>query len=228
MDIDHKKIENMITTFKNKPYLIFVVLIPIFYLGIIYTSLPTIVPIHWNIEGEIDKLGDKSTLIYISALPLLVYLIFTIMPKVDPKNKLMYMGNKFQKLKNVLTVFVSLMIIVVIHLVKHPTLANPKLIIMALGIMYIILGNYFKTIKANYFIGIRTPWSLENEMVWKNTHILGGKLWFVGGILIVLSSWVISQEYLFYVFLSITLIITLIPIIYSYILFKNINKTTES
>lgn len=212
---------------KKELHLIFIVLIPLIYLGIIYNSLPVSVPLHWNMEGEIDKEGDKSTLIYMSLAPLVIYFIFTIIPKVDPKNRLTSMGKKYEKLKNILTAFVSLLIIFVLYQVKNPTIANPKLIVMALGIMYAILGNYLKTIKANYFIGIRTPWTLEDEMVWKGTHILGGKLWFAGGIVIVISSWVIGQEYLLHFFLSITLIISLIPIIYSYILFNNLKKDRE-
>ena len=61
------------------------------------------------------------------------------------------------------------------------------LIFPLIGLLFAFLGNYFKTIKPNYFIGIRTPWTLENEEVWKKTHLIGGKLWFVGGLLMALT-----------------------------------------
>lgn len=75
---------------------------------------------------------------------------------------------------------------------------NSNYIILLLGVFYMIFGNYFKTIKANYFLGIRTPWNLENEIVWKETHKFGGKMWLVGGILIVMSSLIFKHSTQFY------------------------------
>ncbi|WP_417443810.1 SdpI family protein [Joostella sp.] len=91
---------------------------------------------------------------------------------------------------------------------------------MLIGVLYIIFGNYFKTIKANYFIGIRTPWTLENDNVWKKTHKLGGILWFIGGIIVVLSSLISDKPTNFRIFLGVTILITVIPIIYSYVVFN--------
>lgn len=218
----------MRTILRKELYQIMIVLIPFIYLGIIYNSLPPKVPIHWNIRGEIDRFGDKSELFLIAIFPLLIYLIFTIAPKIDPKNRIKTMGKKYQKLKTLLIIFMALLAVYILYSVKNQTLSNPNLIILALGILYTILGNYFKTIKANYFIGIRTPWTLRNETVWTKTHILGGKLWFVGGLIIIISSLVVSQAYTIYLFLAITLIITLIPTIYSYIQFRKLSQLTES
>jgi len=89
------------------------------------------------------------------------------------------------------------------------------------------LGNYFKVIKQNYFLGIKTPWTLESEEVWKLTHILAGKLWIVGGLLIVISSLVIPENINFYFFISITAIISIVPIVYSYLIFMKLKKSNE-
>ena len=79
-----------------------------------------------------------------------------------------------------------------------------------------------QTIKPNYFLGIRTPWTLENETVWKETHRMAGKMWFVGGLIVVFASLILEEQLNLIVFLIIVGIITLIPIIYSYLLFKKI------
>jgi uncharacterized membrane protein len=158
-------------------------------------------------------------------LPLLVYIIFLVVPKIDPKNKLNKMGNKLQTMKFLLTIFMSILAIFIIYTAKNESFANPNYIVLLIGILYIIFGNYFKTIKANYFIGIRTPWTLENEKVWKETHKLGGKLWFAGGIIVVITSLILEKETNFTIFLIITGIITIIPIVYSYLIFKNERKT---
>lgn len=211
---------------KKELPLITIVLLPFIYLAYIWNQLPEKVPMHWNIKGEIDRYGEKMELIIIPILlPLLVYIIFLVVPKIDPKNKLNKMGNKLQTIKVLLTTFMSILALFIIYSAKNQSFANPNYIILLIGVLYIILGNYFKTIKANYFIGIRTPWTLENESVWKKTHKLGGKLWFVGGIIVVLTSLILDKEPNVTVFLIITGIITIIPIVYSYIIFKNEIKT---
>ena len=198
-----------------------IVTLPFIYLAYIWNELPSKVPIHWNIKGEIDRYGDKSELIIIPfLLPLLVYVIFLVVPKIDPKNKLNKMGNKLHTIKFFLTTFMSILALFIIYSAKNQSFTNPNYIILLIGVLFIILGNYFKTIKPNYFIGIRTPWTLENEAVWKKTHKLGGKLWFVGGIIVVLSSLVLNKQSNFTLFLIITVIITIIPIVFSYTEYK--------
>ncbi len=86
------------------------------------------------------------------------------------------------------------------------------------------MGNFFKTIRPNYFIGIKTPWTLENETVWKETHLLAGKLWFVGGLLIILCSLIFNKSLGSTIFITITIIISVIPIVFSYLRFNKLNK----
>ena len=210
---------------KKEIPLIVIVLLPFIYLAYIWNQLPEKVPMHWNIKGEIDRYGEKIELLLIPfLLPFLVYIIFLVIPKIDPKNKLNKMGNKLQTLKVLMTTLMSILALFIIYSAKNQSFANPNYIVLLIGVLYIILGNYFKTIKANYFIGIRTPWTLENETVWKETHKLGGKMWFIGGIIVVLSSLILDKQPNFTLFFIITGIISIIPIAYSYILFRKEKK----
>jgi uncharacterized membrane protein len=211
---------------KKELPLIAIVLLPYIYLAYIWNQLPEKVPMHWNIKGEIDRYGEKVELIIIPILlPLLVYIIFLVVPKIDPKNRLNKMGNKLQTIKFLLTTLMSILALLIIYTAKNESFTNPNYMVFIIGVLYIVLGNYFKTLKANYFIGIRTPWTLEKETVWKKTHELGGKLWFIGGIIVVIASLILRKETNFTVFLIITGIITIIPIVYSYLTFKNEKKT---
>ena len=206
---------------KKELPLIAIVLLPFLYLAYIWNQLPEKVPVHWNVKGEIDRYGDKIELMLIPILlPLLIYVIFLVVPRIDPKKKLNKMGNKLQTLKVLMTTFMSILALFIIYSAKNQSFDNSNYLVISIGILYIILGNYFKTIKANYFIGIRTPWTLESESVWKETHILGGKLWFIGGIIVVLSSFILEKQLNFKVFLIITTIIAIVPIVYSYLLFR--------
>jgi len=210
---------------KKEIPLIVIVSLPFIYLAYIWKELPEKVPMHWDINGEINRYGEKIELLIIPIiLPLLIYVIFLVVPKIDPKNKLNKMGNKLQTLKILMTTFMSILALFIIYSAKNQSFANPNYIVLLIGILYIILGNYFKTIKANYFIGIRTPWTLENETVWKETHKLGGKMWFLGGIIVVISSLILDKQTNFTLFMVITGIITIIPIAYSYFKFKNLIK----
>ena len=210
---------------KKELSLIIIVLLPFLYLAFIWNQLPERVPMRWNLEGEIDRYGDKIELIVIPLLlPLLVYLIFLVAPRIDPKNKLRKMGNKLQSIKFVLTTLMSALALFIIYSAKNQALTNPNSIILLVGILYIIFGNYFKTIKPNYFIGIRTPWTLESEKVWTETHKLSGKMWFLGGIVVLIASLILNKPSNFIIFLIITGVITVIPIIYSYIIFKKEKK----
>lgn len=212
---------------KREIPLITIVLIPFIYLAYIWNSLPETVPTHWNYKGEIDAWGKKSSLILIMfLLPVLTYVLFSIIPFIDPKKKIQAMENKYHNLKFMMTLFMSALAIFILYSVKEQSITNPAFIILAIGLLYIILGNYMKTLKANYFIGIRTPWTLENETVWKKTHALAGKLWFIGGLAIIISSLTTNKNFNGIFFISVTTIITVIPLIYSFLEFKKIKANS--
>jgi uncharacterized membrane protein len=209
--------------FKKEIPFIAVALLPFVYLAYIWNELPKEVPMHWNASGEIDRWGDKSKLfMMLFMLTGITYFVFLIIPYIDPKQKLQNMGNKLNNLRLILALFMSALAIYILYSVQQKT-SNPVLIFPLVGLLFAFLGNYFKTIKPNYFIGIRTPWTLENEEVWKKTHVLGGKLWFVGGLLMALT-FLLPNEMQLYTFLGITAVITIVPIVYSYLEFKKIKN----
>ena len=202
------------------------VLLPFIYLSYLWNSLPEKVPMHWNYKGEIDDWGTKYSLLgLIFLLPVFTYVLMLAIPKIDPKKRIELMGGKYYQIKFVLVVFISVLALFIIHLCKSQTLSSPSIVFVLIGLLFMALGNYFKVIKQNYFLGIKTPWTLESEEVWKLTHILAGKLWIVGGLLIVIFSLVIPEDINFYLFIIITAIITIVPIVYSYLIFRKLKKS---
>jgi len=95
-----------------------------------------------------------------------------------------------------------------------------RLIFPVIGLLFAFLGNVMHSIKPNYFVGIRTPWTLENDETWRATHRLAGKLWFTGGIIIAVAMLVMHPPANVFAFFSITAILVLVPVIYSYRYFK--------
>ena len=203
---------------KEIPFLLIAIL-PFIYLAFIWNNLPDKIPMHWNGSGEIDRYGDKKELVLmLFLLTGITYFVFLVIPKIDPKQKLQNMGNKLNNLRLILGLFMSALAVGIVYSTQQKS-SNPGFVFVIVGLLFTFLGNYFKTIKPNYFIGIRTPWTLENEEVWKKTHLMGGKLWFVGGLLMAMT-FVLPNTIQFYAFMGITAIITIIPIVYSYLEFK--------
>ena len=202
------------------------VLLPFIYLAYLWNSLPEKVPMHWNYKGEIDDWGTKYSLLgLIFLLPVLTYVLMLVIPKINPKKRIELMGGNYYQIKFVLVGFMSVLAIYIIHSSNSQTLSSPSIVLVLIGLLFMALGNYFKVIKQNYFLGIKTPWTLESEEVWKLTHILAGKLWIVGGLLIVIFSLVIPEDINFYLFIIITAIITIVPIVYSYLIFRKLKKS---
>lgn len=215
-------------TFKKELPILGFVLLPFVYLAYLWNSLPKKVPMHWNLKGEIDDWGSKYSLVgLIFLLPVLTYVLMLLIPKIDTKKRIEFMGGKYYQIKFVLVCFMSVLALFIIHSSKSQTLSSPSMVFVMIGLLFMALGNYFKVIKQNYFLGIKTPWTLESEEVWKLTHILAGKLWIIGGLLIIIFSLVITENINFYIFISITSIISIVPIVYSFLIYKKLKKSNQ-
>ncbi|MFT5890922.1 MAG: putative membrane protein [Dokdonia sp.] len=201
--------------------LLCIVILPFLYLGYLYADLPETVPTHWNIDGDIDDWGSKSMLWIIPFMTsFLVYILVTLAPKIDPKGQIKQMGAKFHQLKFIMVLFSAVLGLYILYATQQQSMFSPKGIFILLGVFFTALGNYLPSVKPNYFIGLRTPWTLESATVWKKTHRLTGKLWVLGGLLIIVLSLLIPQPQNLIVFFVITAIITIIPLVYSYVWYK--------
>jgi uncharacterized membrane protein len=199
--------------------------IPFIYMATIWKTLPAVVPTHFGLDGTPNGWSDKTSLPYmIGGLGIGSYLLMLLIPYFDPKNKMAQMGDKYYSIRLLMTVFISALSTYILY-VSNKGNINPNLLIALIGAFYVVLGNYLQSVKPNYFIGIRTPWTLENEETWRKTHRLGGRLWLVGGLVTILIAFFTKNNtFLGISFGIVTAIVTLIPIIYSYIEFKKIHQ----
>jgi len=197
------------------------ILLPFVYLLTIWKTLPELVPTHFDLLGNPNGWSDKNGLILlIGGMGIGTYILMLLIPKFDPKKKIEQMGDKYYSLRLLLTIFMSLLSIYILY-AGNGSKINPNLVIALIGALYAILGNYFQTLKPNYFIGIRTPWTLENEQIWKKTHRLAGRLWIAGGLLTIIISFLINSNLVIVIFFGIiTTIIVLVPLVFSYTEFQ--------
>ncbi|AGK55763.1 SdpI family protein [Bacillus sp. 1NLA3E] len=201
---------------------------PIFMIGltilawvIAFPKLPQEVPIHWSFTGEANgyssKLGAMFTQIGIMTL---LYVSVAFLPKIDPRKANYSLFSKgYQIIYNsLLTIFFVLNVItILIGLGYDIPMATMSTLII--GAIFIIMGNFMQQVRSNFFIGIRTPWTLSNDEVWKKTHRFGGKIFFGGGVIMIFATFLPSV--LKETVLIIVIVVTVAaPYAYSYWQFK--------
>ena len=215
----------MNSTLRKELPIIGIVLMPFVYLVFIWNTLPEKVPTHWNYKGQIDHWGDKFSLVFLLVgLLVLSYGLLLVIPKIDPKQRISLMGGKYHQFKFAFLFVMVMISFFILYVAKNQSFSTPNMNFALIGVLFVVLGNYFKVIQPNYFIGIRTPWTLENKEVWKLTHVFASKLWFIGGLLVVFATLTFSDQFVIYAFASIFGVILIVPMIYSYVKFKEFEK----
>ncbi|KPU43148.1 immunity protein SdpI [Oxobacter pfennigii] len=187
-----------------------------------YPALPDRVPSHWNIHGEIDGYMNRFWGAFL--MPLMnagFYFFFIFLPYLDPrKNNYNYFSSAYRAIRYMLHIFfVGIQIVTLMAALGYP-IKIQVIVPAGVSLLFILLGNVMGKVKHNYFVGIRTPWTLSNEEVWRKTHRLAGPLWVAGGILCLILSFLNSRITSMLFFLVIV-IIAAVPTVYSYILFRN-------
>lgn len=191
----------------------------------IYPSLPEQVPVHWNAAGEVDGYGSRFTGAFgIPLLNLGLLLMMKYLPAIDPKK------HNYEKFKGFYGIFIWIMVLFMtgLYLITiawalgyRPSI--PLFTKLALGILFMVLGNYMGKVRPNWFVGFKTPWTLENEEVWIKTHRLAGPLLFGAG-LITLCLAFVNHPSSFWIVIAVIMAASFVPAIYSYLLYHRLTK----
>ncbi|VVB76480.1 SdpI/YhfL protein family protein [Candidatus Tiddalikarchaeum anstoanum] len=187
-----------------------------------YPLMPDVMASHWNDVGEVNGYMPKFWGVFLMpAISILLGFLLVLIPKLDPLNK------NVEKFRKYFDNFILLLLVFFIYIYVFTLLWNAGIkidivtvLIPALSVLFYYTGVMIEHAKMNWFIGIRTPWTLSSEKVWDKTHKMGGKLFKLASIIILsgllLKNWAI-----------IILLITIIPttiylVIYSYIEYKKL------
>ncbi|WP_310395962.1 SdpI family protein [Hymenobacter sp.] len=159
--------------------------VPSLYLLYAWPALPAQVPTHFDPSGEPNSYTSREHLWLLTlALPLGGAGLFAVLPRLDPKRRLDGRSANYQKLGLAVVGLLSGLACYVLYLALHPGTAPGRGIAVLVGVFFALLGNYLTTVQPNYFVGIRTPWTLESPTVWARTHRVGGILFCVSGLLL--------------------------------------------
>ena len=183
--------------------------------------MPDTIPTHFGPSGEPDAWGSKYTVLLYPAILIVVTLLAVPMIKFDPK---MENYERFSKYYYYFffgfALFFTATEIANIAIALGAKINVGSVICFVSGVLMLFVGNMMPKIKQNFFFGIKTPWALTDEENWFKTHRLGGKTFAIGGIVIMLAAF-LPGEAKIWILLAAVLVMTMIPFVYSYLIFKN-------
>ena len=191
----------------------------------LWSSLPDPMASHWNEVDQVDGyMGKFWGTFLVPAMMIGLTLLFLAIPVIDPLKKNIA---EFRGWFNIIIVMFNLFMTFVHGLtlawnLGYTGFRMSTAMVPAIGLLFILLGLMIRKAKRNYFIGIRTPWTLANNTVWEKTHKLGGKLYITAGILTMLS--LLFPEKAIVILMVSIVGASFISVLYSYLVFRQEEK----
>ncbi len=191
--------------------------------ALLYPQMPEQVPTHWNAYGEVDDTTGKPFGPFVGALAsAFVYALYLALPRLSPRG---YELERFQgpydaMMLTLVGVMTLVSCAVSLAAVGYAVPIGP-LVGSAVGVAFAVLGNYMGKVRTNYFVGIRTPWTLANEEVWLRTHRLAGKLFVLAGVAMAITSFFGP---VLLVGVALALVAGFAPVVYSYVLYRRLAR----
>lgn len=189
--------------------------------GLKYPGLPDPMPTHWNMAGEVNGWMPKFWGAFLIPIVMAVmWLIFLVLPRISPHG---FEMEPFLRAWGVLKVTIlALMFFIGVLVLRASTNGGAlpqKAVFCGMGILFIVIGNLLGKVTRNFFVGIRTPWTLASEEVWYRTHRLAGKLFVVAGLFVAATSFL--RLSVWPIMISVGLA-ALVPVIYSYVIYRRL------
>lgn len=182
-----------------------------------YDNLPDRMPSHWNERGEIDGYSSRAFGAFgIPVIALFMWGLMRLLPSIDPRRE---NYDKFRRMYDVLIAgvigFLALLHLGILGFSLGMPIAVDKLAFGAVGLLFILLGNFLPQARPNWFVGIRTPWTLSSDRVWERTHRVGGYAFALAG-LVMLGALAFAPNYVFHTVVGLTVAMAAFVLGYSY------------
>ena len=186
-----------------------------------YPQLPPTVATHWGLNGAPNGYSSRAMAVAIIPVVLLVMTgLFRVLPRLDPRrdNYAKFIGT-YWLIANAVILFILVAHGLIIASGLGYSVKIDRLMPIGVGLLFVVLGNYLTRVEPNWFVGIRTPWTLSSDTVWRKTHRTGGWLMVLGG-LVVASGAFLPRAAFLPLFVVAILVMAVIPIVQSYVLWK--------
>jgi len=196
-----------------------------FLIGIfLYPSMPEKMASHWDSKGNVNGYIPKFWgLFLIPFIMILLSLLFIAIPRIDPLKENIEKFRKYYEIFVILFLIFIFFIYILTILWNMGVKINPNLIISpSIGILFFYTGILLQNAKRNWFIGIRTPWTLSSERVWDKTHKIGGKLFKAAGV--IAFAGILLPDYAIFFILLPVFFSAFYVVVYSYIEYERENR----
>lgn len=196
------------------------ILLPIFVGILLWDKMPDKVPYHWGVNGEVDGWASKPVAVFLLPIILLaIQWLCIFVTALEPKAKNVT-STKMMGIVLWIIPVLNLFLHVMVWLATFERKVNMAAVMpLFMGALFVIIGNYLPKCKQSYTMGIKLPWTLNDEENWNKTHRLAGKLWVAGGLLCMPCA-LLSGAWSFFVMMSILVVMCAVPTVYSYRLYK--------
>lgn len=188
---------------------------------IIYPHLPERVASHWNLKGEVDRYSSRAVGAFgPPIMTAVMYIMMLLLPLIDPrKQNYQKFAAAYRLLRAVMVVFMISFYGVVVANAQGYLIPVGRVAMTGVALLFIVMGNFMGQIRQNYFVGIKTPWTLANEVVWQKTHRLAARLWVGAGLIGLLAALAggVAGSVIMGVSLGVAVII---PVVFSYLEFR--------
>ena len=187
----------------------------------LYPALPDPMPSHWNIQGQVDGYMSKTAFtVFMPLLNVGIYIFMLVLPLIDPRRRnYTKFAGAYTWVRWAVVIFLAGLQILSILFALGAPVDIGRTVQAGVAVLFILIGNFMSQVRHNYFMGIRTPWTLADEEVWTKTHRLGGRLFVAAGFLGLLTVFWVPRGIAFAVTIGGVLIACLGSVVYSYLLF---------
>lgn len=203
--------------------LLLVIFLPLIVGLAVFDQLPEELPTHWNSRGEID--GTMPKMVALIVFPIIMLFtngVFWAIPYVDPQKSMEGSQKPLQIIQLSVTMLVSSLSICSILIGLGYDLDIPTIVPMGVLLLFLVMGNYMGKIRPNASMGIRNTWTLTDEEVWRRTHRLSGWVWVGLSMGLIGLRFLMTADLFLYFFIGGILTMALIPMVYSYLVAKEL------
>jgi uncharacterized membrane protein len=207
----------------RKDWLAFLIMaLPLVFVFVCWSRFPDTVAIHFDQHGVANGFASKAAgLLMIPGINLGLYILFKVAPLIDPSRRnYETFARRIWMIQLATHVFMSFLSFVIALAALGVRMDMTKVIVYAVLLLLLVLGNYMGNLRQNYFFGIRTPWTLANADVWTKTHRLAARLWVFATLAMMLT--IPFLDNFFGVFMAYIVIISAVPIGYSYYIYRRV------
>lgn len=186
-----------------------------------YPHLPARVPIHWNWQGRVDRWGSPFSGAFLTFfITVGVYLLLLVVPAIDPR-RINYarFSDTYRFIRLICVLFMVALHWVTMLVALGWPVSVYQVVLTGVSAVFLLLGNVMGRVKQNWFVGIRTPWTLSDEGVWNRTNRFGGRVWVVVGLVGIVGG-VTGGTAGKVLFLVAMMLAILLPVVYSYLDFR--------